>query len=557
MQDPTLTSSPPATLTPSRLLPPLLLALIVGAFLLWPLPLEATRSLLTEPASEGPGHLWNWWAALRDAAPLGGHTTLIGFPEGLDFSPIDPLHGWIFSLGAAVGGPAFGFNLVLVFGVALSGIAGALLAREAGGDLRHAALLGAVAGASCPTLIGAVHDGITEGLGVGWVGIQLALLLSLRRQPGPWRALGLAVAIAAAAWTGPYNAVWIALVDLPVCLWMLRRSRWPLAASSLGLALASPVLASALHLRPDQPGGALRALPELPRFDADWRGASDGGADLLDLFVPAPFTGSVALAPSTAYLGVVLLGLALLGARRRRDLWPWLLGAVAFASLALGPWLMVAGAPLRVGGHALIGTAGLPELLPVLSRLSRWYRAGAVAVFLMVPLAVAALPARWRPALALAVLLDARLLGPVPYPLPVIPWPSSPAIAACPGPIAELPALFPIGRRGVLSDEGLLLQISHERPTNGTYNAIPTPSTVSVQLQSIERAATGRAGPAELALLPSHLHWYRQRGFRCLALFPGRLGPISPQFVAILGAPIAVDGRVTVFALPEGLAVAN
>ena len=105
------------------------------------------------------------------------------------------------------------------------------------------------------------------------------------------------------------------------------------------------------------------------------------GADALDLLVPGALTG-VADWATTAYLGPVLVVAATAGLWRERRLWPWAVGAAAFASLALGPFLVVGG---EVLGSVTPGR--LLEALPGLDRLSRWYRAGAVAVLLLAPVA--------------------------------------------------------------------------------------------------------------------------------------------------------------------------
>ena len=113
---------------------PFAVAVILPWLLLWPLPLIFGQTILTSPLSEGPAHLWGWFAALHERAPFQIHTTLLNYPDGLSFELIDPVHALPYALGA-LWSPAAGFNLVLVWGLAVGGLAGALLAREAGAGL--------------------------------------------------------------------------------------------------------------------------------------------------------------------------------------------------------------------------------------------------------------------------------------------------------------------------------------------------------------------------------------------------------------------------------------
>ncbi len=112
---------------------------------------------------------------------------------------------------------------------------------------------------------------------MGWVGIQLALLLSLRDNEGWTPILALGACIAAATWAGPYNALWVALLDVPVGLWLLRRRPRLLLGGLLGLLLSLPPLSAALDHGQGRPGSAgARALAEAPDPTASpWRGPGE------------------------------------------------------------------------------------------------------------------------------------------------------------------------------------------------------------------------------------------------------------------------------------------
>lgn len=535
-----------------RALAPGLLLLLLPPLLLWPLPLQATTALTTSPQAEGVSHLWGWWAALREGHPLAMHTALLARPEGVDAALIDPLLLLPYALGAALGGPAMGFNLVLLTGLWVSGLAGLCLARRAAPGLA-AALLGVVVGCSVPGLLAIGVDGITEGLGVGWVGLQLALLLSLAERVTVARLLALGGCLVAAVYSGPYNAVWTALIDLPVGIWLLGRTRAHLLPAALAVLASLPAASAALSRGGAAPGTAGRLAPEMPMPTALWRGAWREGADLLDLLVPAPLTGHVAEAPTTAYLGLGLVLLALLGARGRR---PWLIGAAAFAALALGPFLTFEGRAIGGEGWTLLGPAGLLERLPIFAPLTRWYRAGAVAVLLLIPPAAAAV-SRLRPAwagLALGLLLlDARFGAPLPGRMPTYPLPEGSVLIGLEGPFAELPPIHPLHRPGEPADQNLLLQVLHGQPTNATLNNEPKPATVHPALRGLRRAAEG-AGEDEAALdrVRADARAMAALGYRGLVVYKARLrwsGGASLR--AALGAPVAEDELVVVYVLGD------
>lgn len=537
----------PSVTLPSMRRAPLLLALLLPWVLLYPLPWVFASALVTSPLSEGVGHLWGWWAAIQERSPFSITTTLLNYPDGLSFQLIDPLHLLPYALGALLG-PAAGYNAVLVWGVALGGLAGGLLAAETGAD-RDGQILGVAIGASVPTTLAVAVDGITEGLGVGWVGVQLAALLALRRGPTPGRVAALAAALWAGTLSGPYNAVWIALIDVPVGLWMLRRTRAPLVAALLAGIAAVPYLAALAGRDATLPGGEARAGLGLARVVEPWRASAERGVDLLDLFVPAPLTGGYNDLPHTAYLGVVTLGLAAIGARRAgRAAWPWLLGAACFAALALGPYLSIGGQYPQVGGRSLVGPAGLLALYTPLGRLSRWYRAGAVAALLLVPLATRALRGRGAWIAAALVLLDARLLAPLPRTLPTIDAAPAPALAALQGPIAELPPIHPLFTRGAPADLNLLLQMSHGQPTNGTLHSLPGLATHADSLRVLRRIAADEAHRDDDARAEGA--WLAERGYRWLAVYRVYFRPSGlDRLSAALGAPVAQDERIVVWAL--------
>ena len=520
--------------------------------LLWPLPAWLARglagqptALLTSPGGEGAVHLWTWWASGRAASPYAFHTTLLNHPHGVDVQVIDPLHAVVYAVGAALGGPAVGWGLVAWLGLGVAGLGGLLLAR-ASGATPAGRWVAAAAGLSGAALVGAVHDGITEGLGVGWVAVQLAVLLGFRDDPSWRRVALLAACITVGVHAGVYNGVWIAALDIPVALWLWRQSRRPVAAGLAALALCGPYLWAALGIGADRPGAGDRHLPHAPDPRVEpWRGAWMEGADVLDLFVPAPLTGAADW-PTTAYLGVALLAAAVVGAVRwGRGSRAWLLGAAAFASLALGPFLVVAGDSLGPWTPA-----ALLELTP-LGRMTRWYRAGAVATLLLAPVAAHAAK-RWPAALALSalILVDGRALGPAPLDLGHVAVLPAGALVGLEGPIAEQPPQFPVRQRAVTADLNLLLQVQHGQPTTGTIDAVPGAATTGPGMRSIQRSLALPPGADGLRLAEQGAALLSRDGYRWLAVYPGRVrGSGEPSVAATLGPPVAEDARVRVYRL--------
>lgn len=521
----------PHTSPPVQELAWVLVGAVLGALVVfWPLPLHLGDALVTSPTGEGPEHVWRWWVAGQVGVPWGGASAVLNHPDGLTVHVVDPLHAVLaLGLGWWWGGPAGGLAVVQVAGVVVSAVAGWLLASETGAD-RSGRLLGAAVGVGVPTIVGAGLDGITEGLGLGWVGLQLALLLRLIRT-GAGRDVALfAGAFGAAAWSGPYTLVFSALLDAVVGVWALRRTRLPLLAGALGSILASPVIWAAFSLVDHGPGGAMRAAVERPPAVAAWRGAWREGTDLLDLLVPAWLTGDAAAAPTTGYLGLVWVGVVVVGLVRAvrsgqgRTVLPWLVGGVGFAVLALGPFLVVAGEVVTVGAAELMAPAAFLEAVPVLGRLSRWYRAAAVAVLLLVPVGAFAVRGRslgWAALVALAVGIDARTGSPASLPAETVPVPAV-DWEAVDGPVAELPAVHPLGLPGHIADENLLLQTLHARPTSGTIDARGGAATDHPGLRVLSRVAD-RAPPDSAALIDSARRQLLRDGYRHLLIYTARL----------------------------------
>lgn len=528
-----------------------LVVLAVPLLLLWPLPLVYTTHILAYPDQEAASHIWGHWAALHLGQVPTLRTTLQQYPDGIALVLVDPLNVIPFAVGWPLG-VAAAYNTVLYAGLICMGTAGALLARLTGGR----PWLGAVAAMACPTVVANASDGITEGFSVGVVGIFLAALLHARRTPG-WRPIaGAAVALGLTPWAGPYNAVWAAFLGLTIATTTAVERDWGalrrVATIGIGGLLMGLPVGHAIFFHRDAqlPGGSDRAgLPALAETPTFTRGRLQTGSDLLEPWLPGPLTGDTDVVSHTTYLGVVVLCAALYAVYRApRRTWPWLAGGAAFASLSLGPWLYLAGRALRIGDAPLAAPAGLLILaVPLFGRLTRWYRAGAVATILLAPVVarVGRTPTR-AALLATAIVADTVLLAPLAWPLHATEPPSVDAFLslAQDGALLELPpATAGVPPPGQWRDHSALLQVSHGHPAGGALMGLGVSQPARVGSMVMSELFRGQG------LSTKKRHDLLDAGFRYLVIHRRfRVLPAvsEARVEACLGPPIALtaDTRI-------------
>ena len=319
--------------------------LLLPLLLLWPLPAVFTTKLLSHPAQEAPAHVWGLWAAWQEASPLVIDTQLVTWPESTAIVLIDPANILPYMLGHALGGPAAGYNFLLYFGLILLGVAGAILARRVGGD----PMIGAIAAQVCPPYIASPATGMTEEFSVGWVALFCAALLSFVEHRRAWMGALAAVLLSVCWYGGPYNGLWASFIGLTVALGALRNWRRLGGVAVVGVAgmvLTLPLANAILRERHQElPGHAIPGhLPDLtiPIID-HYRGGLPFGADVLDVLAPVQLTGGEAMVSHTAYVGLLAVVLAGVGLWRWRAGWPWMVGALVFMVLSIGPYLYVGG----------------------------------------------------------------------------------------------------------------------------------------------------------------------------------------------------------------------
>ncbi|OBJ92038.1 hypothetical protein A9W97_00835 [Mycobacterium gordonae] len=295
-------------------------------------------------------------------------TTQIGAPAGVNLMWNTPmtllgLLGW---LPAKIGGPVFGFNVLMVAGIALSGWTAWLAIRRWTSDGPGPVVGGAVYAFS-PYV--ASHAALHLNLATAWVPplvlIAIDELLVTRRRP-PWQA-GVALGLLGSAQlliAAEMLATGVVAAGVLICvLGVAGRARWRDALTRLApaLAVAAPVFL------------LLSSWPLITQFFGPQRitrqvqDPKTFSTDLLNLVVPTPYQ---LIAPNaatqvsrefsglyheaTGYLGLPLLVVLVVVAVRQ---WDDLRIRVASSTgvlllvLSLGPWL-----------H--IGTNDLPVPLP-------------------------------------------------------------------------------------------------------------------------------------------------------------------------------------------------
>ena len=543
---------------------PLILTLLLAPLLAaWPLPTAWTSTWLTTPFGEAIIHVWGLWTVASSASVFTIETHAIAWPSGVEAVLADPINlGW-FVLGWPFG-PEAAYNTIIYGNLLVMGTAGLCLARSVGGH----PILGILAAVFNPSVLGAATGGITEQLTIGWLGLFLAALIQALRQPDrrwPWVA-GVLLAITVAS--GPYIAVWAAACATAIGLFHLkRRESWrPLAITAgLGALLASPLIHAILTGRiAGQPGtsGMARFLLNPPAANTSiFRGGTRFGTDLTDPFLPIGLTGGATTPTYTAYLGIAALFMAIIVVGRKRHHWPWLVGALAFAILSLGPWMMWKGAPLVINGEAIAAPVGwLAQTFESVGRISHWHRAGGVAALLLVPL-VSLLPRALplggvMPVAAILLMLDRVYGSPVAWPLPTMEAPSMAAhlpLLEQPGPVLVQPTRFPDipPPRAKFRDPALFAQLYHHRAISeaGAMGHGLSQGALHAN-NALERiASNGRVDHGHRTALTGP-------GYRWLAVYIRQMRTDTARdarWTACLGAPVAQDDWVRIYDLSPGI----
>jgi hypothetical protein len=416
-----------------RSLPELLLALLFYAastlVLTWPL--CAARGEALAARGDYALNLWNFWwlrqVFTHDAASL-YWTDAVFHPLGVSLArhELSPLNAGAGALLSSLIDPHTAFSVLTWIHFWLSAWTFFLFARSLTGS-HVGALLAGLFWSFSPFhfyYIAQLNVSTLEFLPLaGWS------MVRSYREGGAANALGVVLAACLLAETSSYYVIYAGLLGTALLiggrLWA-PEVRWRIGAARLALAGAAAALAVACVAWPLLRGGIETSpVPEL--VDAALREAGSRSNDLLGFSWVGPPEHVIVTWPSM--LGWSALALLVLGLSRKRQRFFWLVLALVFTVLSLGPTLHVAGRDTgwRLPYSLLSDLPGLwmlrkPDRMLALVQLP----VGVLIAFGWQSLA-ARLPARrWRVSLAagLAVLLALeRFAGPLStYPIPDTPY---------------------------------------------------------------------------------------------------------------------------------------
>lgn len=546
-------------------------AALVGLYLLsalvltWPMALDPLGTVVGHPQATVGCHVWVlWWAKVSLLEPL---TPLIFHPSGADVVQlygsdlVSPL-----LLGRLPLPSTLAYNLWVVFLLVSGPLGLALLARDRGAALPGAALGGLVF-QSAPFFLHELLNGTSEILAAGVLSWFTLSLYRVFERPG-WRpGLGLGLTTGLAAATSAYNVFFAVLIGCCLLAAQLATRRdvvlsGPVLRSGLvGVATAGCFAVPIAWLQATHGAGATLARredwihqdPPLPDSFASLSDWLDPRAADLPALMPMP--GGEAFpywTTCTVYVGVVALGLAALGMVRGR-----LRGAGALAGagvvaalLAMGPVLRWDGEVVQVLGGALpLPGVVVAELFPpyVLTAIHS-YRYTAVVMLAVGVLAAGAVRrARSAALLGAAVLLEALLVSPVPWPAATTRLPVSPVLqdlrvegegAVLTAP-SEAENLHDLGRL-------LLAQTVHGLPVHdgGIHRRAGEESTALFSENPLLEAISVRGevrlpGPRATAWSLQNL---QENGYAHV-LVPQEEAEVMALFVDALGEPLRRDER--------------
>ena len=346
-------------------------------------------------------------------------------------------------------GPAAVYNGLILLQVGLAALAAYAAAVWVGASRSASVLASAVVGAS-PFLLGLLHSGLSEYVGLALPVLYVAALLRglglLDAGPTSLRgALLTGALLGLCALQAPYYAVFgglLLLCCLPGPGWRARL-RPAAVTAAVGLVVAAPWLAlvwQGLHATASlvQPGTAPGwVTPSLPPVDL--AGFLVPG----DRHFPDLATQGNPGIMHVHYLGWIAMGLAAWGLWRRPETRRLLLPVGLYGLLCLGP-------EARVADH-FVGTEAFTLPLPLrlaylegspLAWIHHPYRMVALLVPLLALLAALALRSlpRWAAGVAVALgLVEALARSPAPWPVPTTPTASPPPLTEGVGAVLDWP----------------------------------------------------------------------------------------------------------------------
>jgi hypothetical protein len=550
-------------------------ALVLCVVLTWPVVLFPTELLMGHPGNDNWNHVWGyWWVA--EAVTQGQWpqwTELLSYPDGGTLYFIDTVQALIATPIYMLVGPAMAFNLVIMFGFALSAWGAWLLAHRLTGDPVCSGIAMVIYGAS-PHLLGQAYNGISETVCAGWLPIALWSLLHFLDRPNWRRALGLGAAMAMTMLTSWYYGLFAVIATAVILGWRALRQVWIqpwvrslirlTGAAVTGLLLVGPLLA-VFRASLDAPDALVTRDPEFVAASLLYHNITDIIAFFEPTKVPSPdllamYGEELVIVIYLGWVGLFLLGYALLATRRHREFGPWIWLGVFFFVFSLGPYLNMFGGMVEVDGRRIpLPFLPLFDALPLFSRISHPFRF-VVGVSLAVSL-VAAHGLRHmtrhssqsrRVALVLSfsvlALVEFRYASPATLPVPVSDAVIPKAYTEMandpePGAVLDLPMAVPNLERAVY----VWYQTEHGRPVPWGLND-PMPETLlknrlTATLIRFEAHRSGSMPPGlpELDLVIGSRALARQ-GYRYIVLhedlYPNfKLQQVEAVLTGLFGAP--------------------
>ena len=365
-------------------------AVALCVLLTWPVTLYPTELLLGHPGNDTWNHVWGYWW-VSEAISSGSWpawTGLLSFPDGGTLYFIDTVQALLSFPIQFLFGPAVAFNLVVMFGFALSAWGAWLLAYRLTGDAACSGIAMVIYGAS-PHLLGQAYNGISETVCAGWMPIALWCLLHFLDRPVWKRALLLGAAMAVTMLTSWYYGLFAVIATAVILMWRATRQPWiqpwmrsliRLAGASLtGLLLVAPALvlfstsldaSDALVTRDQEFVEASLLYHNITDVIAFFRPGKTPSPDLFALYGE-----ELVIVIYLGWIGLTLGLYAIVATRRHRSFGPWVWLAIFFFVFSLGPYLNMNGQMVEVSGRRIpLPFLPLFDALPLFSRISHPFR---------------------------------------------------------------------------------------------------------------------------------------------------------------------------------------
>ena len=308
---------------------------------------------------EAVNHYWMFWRSLQNGA-------VANWPEGIPI-PLMDLTNLLFYVPAYwVGGAVFGYNCVVLANILLAFLGVTFWAKRFGSN--ESAILVGLMIALSPAMQALYQFGITEIMGIGWLGIYFGLAWQgrhtiLRR-----------LSLLAFWWCGVYSSIFSVFLGIAFVFLKFEKAKEITTDFAIVTAATIPI-----WIRMSEAQSLWWARLEHANHVSqrpDWMEQHFFGSDLMAWLNPV--IGQ--FGPSnTIFAGFVLTGLWLWGVRAIH--WRWGVAWLVTVLCAAGPWPRIMGNELGVIGPVWV----LQTLVDDLRGIQHWHRLAYFWVLLWVP----------------------------------------------------------------------------------------------------------------------------------------------------------------------------